>query len=95
MLISVGATSDRPYRPLERLIDHSFELGIALAGRRVGEREDLGGPEARDAIPAVDPVIDVRQPHPGELAGGAAGRRGLVVNHEAQPPRLGAPGEEF
>lgn len=95
MIISVGATSDRPYRPLERLIDHRFELGISLEGRLVGEREDLGGPEARDVIPAVDPVINVRQPHPGGRAGGASGGRGLVVNHEAQPPRLGAPGEEF
>ena len=59
---------------------------VAAERRRVGEGQDLGGPEAADAVLAVDPVEQVGEAGPAEGAGGAAGGGGssLIMKVSAQ-----------
>src|ERR1700753_1683838 len=50
-------------------------------GLGVGERQDLRGIDAADALLLVDPVVGVGEAGPGEAAGRAAGRRRRGGDH--------------
>src|SRR5215211_2285900 len=77
------------------VVDGRLEVHVATERDWIREREDLGSPETSDAVLAVDPVVEVGEAGPTELAGGTPGRGIVVVDHEGISPRLGHSGEEL
>src|SRR5918994_2483006 len=76
-------------------VDRRLEIHTATERDRVGEREYLGRPETSEAVLAVDPVVEVGQASPAELAGWTSGGSIVIVDHEGVSPRLRHSGEEL
>src|SRR5215207_7210947 len=72
---SLGVSSGGRERAL---VDRRLEVHVASERDRVGEREDLGRPEPADAVFAVDPVEEVGEARPAQLARRPSGGRVLV-----------------
>jgi hypothetical protein len=75
-------------RDLGNLVKSAFELGKGLQRLRIGKWQELHEDDASDVLGRIDPEIGVGEAGPGEAAGAPARRRGLGVDHEAEPPLL-------